>query len=104
MDYTVIAKLKNEDKYSSQKDEYDVAFEPKATKEVRGEAEILTNTVTIHFYPNNWEIFKKITKDEEGKTVETEYDTKAKYVVDEIGRLAGQFGNARIIIEGHTDS
>ena len=29
---------------------------------------------------------------------------KAKYVVEEISKLAGQFGNARIIIEGHTDS
>jgi outer membrane protein OmpA-like peptidoglycan-associated protein len=104
MDYTVIARLKDDPQYSSQKDEYNVAFAPKPTKEVRGEAEILTNTVTIHFYPNSWEIFKKITKDEDGKTIETEYDPKAKYVIDEIGRLAGQFGNARIIIEGHTDS
>ena len=65
---------------------------------------MLTNTVSIHFYPNSWEIFKKVTKDQDGKTIETEYDPKAKYVIDEIGRLAGQFGNARIIIEGHTDS
>src|SRR5437773_4846015 len=56
MDYTVIAKLKDDPKYSAQKDEYDVAFAPKPTKEIRGEAEILTNTVTIHFYPNSWEI------------------------------------------------
>jgi NitT/TauT family transport system substrate-binding protein len=104
MDYTIIAKLGSEEKYRSQKDEYTVAFAPKPTIEVRGEEEILTNTVTIHFYPNSWEIFKKITKDEEGKTVEVEYDPKAKFVIDEIGRLAGQFGNARIIIEGHTDS
>jgi NitT/TauT family transport system substrate-binding protein len=104
MDYTVISKLKDDSKYSSQKDEYTAAFAPKPTKEVRGEAEILTNTVTLHFYPNSWEIFKKITKDEDGKTIETEYDPKAKYVIDQIGELAGKFGNARIIIEGHTDS
>jgi NitT/TauT family transport system substrate-binding protein len=104
MDYTVIQKLGSEEKYSSQKDEYTIAFAPKATKEVRGAEEVLTNTVSIHFYPNSWEIFKKVTKDEDGKTIETEYDPKAKYVIDEIGRLAGQFGNARIIIEGHTDS
>src|SRR5262249_48957867 len=104
MDYTVIQKLGQEQKYSSQKDEYTIAFAPKPTKEVRGAEEVLTNTVSIHFYPNSWEIFKTITKDEDGKTVETEYDPKAKYVIDEIGRLAGQFGNARIIIEGHTDS
>lgn len=104
MDYTLINKLGSEEKYRSQKDEYDVQFAPKPTVAVRGESEILTNTVIIHFYPNSWEIFKKITKDEDGKTIEVEYDPKAKYVVDEIGKLAGQFGNARIIIEGHTDS
>jgi NitT/TauT family transport system substrate-binding protein len=104
MDYSLIAKLGSEEKYRSQKDEYGIQFAPKPTAAVRGEEEILTNTVIIHFYPNSWEIFKKITKDEDGKTVETDYDPKAKYVVDEIGKLAGQFGNARIIIEGHTDS
>ena len=104
MDYSLIAKLGNEEKYKSQKDEYGVQFAPKPTTEVRNAEEILTNTVVIHFYPNSWEIFKKVTKDEEGKTMEVEYDPKAKYVIDEIGKLAGQFGNARIIIEGHTDS
>lgn len=103
MDYSIIAKLGNEEKYRSQKDEYAAQFAPRPTVSVRGEAEILTNTVIIHFYPNSWEIFKKITKDEDGKTIETDYDPKAKYVIDEIGKLAGQFGNARIIIEGHTD-
>ena len=104
MDYTLIAKLGGEEKYRSQKDEYGIQFAPKPTAEVRVESEILTNTVIIHFYPNSWEIFKKITKDEDGKAVEVEYDPKAKYVIDEIGKLAGQFGNARIIIEGHADS
>jgi NitT/TauT family transport system substrate-binding protein len=104
MDYSIISKLGSEEKFRSQKDEYTAAFAPKPTSEVRGEAEILTNTVTIHFYPNSWEIFKKITKDQDGKTIETDYDPKAKFVVAEIGKLAGQFGNARIIIEGHTDS
>jgi outer membrane protein OmpA-like peptidoglycan-associated protein len=103
MDYSVITKLGNEDKYRSQKDEYAVAFAPKPTSEVRGEAEILTNTVTIHFYPNSWDIYKKVTKDQDGKTIESDYDPKAKFVIAEIGKLAGQFGNARIIIEGHTD-
>jgi NitT/TauT family transport system substrate-binding protein len=103
MDYTIISKLGNEEKYRSQKDEYTIAFAPKPTAAVRGEEEILTNTVVIHFYPNSWEIYKKITKDEDGKTIETEYDPKAKMVIAQIGELAGKFGNARIIIEGHTD-
>jgi outer membrane protein OmpA-like peptidoglycan-associated protein len=104
MDFSVIAKLGEEEKYRSQKDEYTVQFVPKTATEVRGAEEILTNTVVIHFYPNSFEIFKKITKNEEGKTIEVDYDPKAKYVIEEIAKLAGQFGNARIIIEGHTDS
>jgi outer membrane protein OmpA-like peptidoglycan-associated protein len=104
MDFSVIDKLGEDDKYRSQSDESVVQFVPKATSEVRGAEEILTNTVVIHFYPNSSEIYKKITKDQDGKTIEIDYDPKAKFVVEEIGKLAGQFGNARIIIEGHTDS
>jgi outer membrane protein OmpA-like peptidoglycan-associated protein len=32
------------------------------------------------------------------------YDPTVGYVIEEIGKLSGQFGNARIIIEGHADS
>ena len=103
MDFTIIDKLGADEKYRSQADESVASFAPKPTTEVRGAEEILTNTVVIHFYPNSWEIFKKVTKDQDGKTIESEYDPKAKFVVEEIAKLAGQFGNARIIIEGHTD-
>ena len=103
MDFTVIDKLGEDEKYRAQKDESIVQFVPKTTSEVRGAEEILTNTVVIHFYPNSWEIFKKVTKDQDGKTLEVEYDPKAKFVVEEIAKLSGQFGNARIIIDGHTD-
>lgn len=104
MDFSVIAKLGNEEKYRSQVDEYNVQFVPKTTTEVRGAEEILTNTVVIHFYPNSWDIFKMVTRSEDGKSSETEYDPRAKFVIEEIGKLAGQFSNARLIIEGHTDS
>lgn len=103
MDFSIISKLGQDEKYRAQRDEYTAQFVPKSTTEVRGAEEILTNTVVIHFYPNSFEIYKKITKNEEGKTVEVEYDPKAKYVIEEISKLSGQFGNARIIIEGHTD-
>ncbi len=103
MDFTVIDKLGADDKYRSQADESVAQFVPKSTTEVRGAEEILTNTVVIQFYPNSFEIFKKVTKDQDGKTLEVDYDPKAKFVVEEIAKLAGQFGNARIIIEGHTD-
>ena len=103
MDFTVIDKLGQDEKYRSQTDESVVQFVPKSTTEVRGAEEILTNTVVIHFYPNSFEIYKKVTKDQDGKTIEVDYDPKAKFVVEEIAKLAGQFGNARVIIEGHTD-
>ncbi len=103
MDYSIIAKLANDPKYSSQKDEYTVQFVPSSTKDFKG-VEVLTNTVVIHFYPNNWDIYKKVTKEQDGKTVEVLYDPKVDYVIEEIGKLVGGFGTARIIIEGHTDS
>ena len=104
MDFSIIAKLGEDEKYKSQKDESTVQFVPKATNQVRGAEEVLTNVVVIHFFPNSWDLHKKITKEEGDKTVETLYDPKVDYVIEEIGKLAGQFGNARIIIEGHCDS
>jgi outer membrane protein OmpA-like peptidoglycan-associated protein len=32
------------------------------------------------------------------------YDPNVSFVVEEIGKLAGQYGAARIVIEGHTDA
>ena len=40
----------------------------------------------------------------DGKAVEELYDPNVKNVLEEIAQLAGQFGAARIVIEGHTDS
>ena len=45
-----------------------------------------------------------VTKDSRRQTVEELYDPKVEIVLEEIAKLAGQFGAARIIIEGHTDS
>ena len=66
--------------------------------------EILTNTVVIHFFPNSWDLYKKVTEKVDGKAVEELYDPNVDNVLEEIAKLAGQFGAARIIIEGHTDS
>ena len=38
-----------------------------------------------------------------GKDKEELYDPNVDFVLEEIGKLAGQFGAARIVIEGHTD-
>jgi ABC-type nitrate/sulfonate/bicarbonate transport system substrate-binding protein len=104
MDFTIIDKLAQEEKYSSQVDEYTTRFVPKSTTEVRGAEEILTNTVVIHFFPNSYDLYKKVTERQGDKDVERAYDPNVDFVLEEIAKLAGQFGTARIIIEGHTDS
>ncbi|MBW8712831.1 MAG: OmpA family protein [Acidobacteria bacterium] len=105
MDFSIIQKLGSEPKYSSQKNEYDIQFSPASAGTVQGEKdEILTKTVVIHFFPNSWDLNKKITRDANGKEVEELYDPNVGFVVEEIGKLAGQYGAARIVIEGHTDA
>jgi len=104
MDFSIIQKLAAEPKYSSQKNEYDIQFAPASAGAVRGEKdEILTKTVVIHFFPNSWDLNKKVTRNAEGKEVEELYDPNVSFVVEEIGKLAGQYGAARIVVEGHTD-
>src|SRR6058998_984149 len=104
MDFSVIQKLGAEQQYASQKNEYDVHFAPASAGSVQGEkAEILTKTVVIHFFPNSWDLAKKVTRNADGKEVEELYDPNVNFVVEEVGKLAGQFGAARIVIEGHTD-
>jgi NitT/TauT family transport system substrate-binding protein len=105
MDFSVIQKLGKEAKYSESKNEYDVQFAPTTAAAVQSEStEILTKTVVIHFFPNSWDLTKKITESVGGKDTEHLYDPNAQFVVEEIGKMAGQFGAARVVIEGHTDS
>jgi NitT/TauT family transport system substrate-binding protein len=104
MDFTVIQKLGAEQKYASQKNEYDMHFAPASAGSIEGEKnEILTKTVVIHFFPNSWDLNKKITRTADGKEVEELYDPNIAFVVEEVGKLAGQYGAARIVIEGHSD-
>jgi NitT/TauT family transport system substrate-binding protein len=104
MDFSVIQKLGAEQKYASQKNEYNIQFTPASAGTVQGEKdEILTKTVVIHFFPNSWDLNKKVTRQVDGKEVEELYDPNVAFVVEEVGKLAGQFGAARIVIEGHTD-
>ena len=105
MDFSVIQKLGAEAKYASQKNEYDIHFAPATAGSIQGEKdEILTKTVVIHFFPNSWDLNKKVTRNTDGKDVEELYDPNVNFVVEEVGKLAGQYGAARIIIEGHTDA
>ncbi len=105
VDFSVIKKLDKVAKYRDQKDEYQVQFAPAAASTVAAESsEILTKTVVIHFFPNSFDLFKKVERTEGTKKIMVAYDPNVDYVVEEIGKLAGQYGAARIIIAGHTDS
>ncbi len=105
MDFSIIQKLGAEEPYKSSRNEYQVRFAPTSVQTLRAEgSEILTKTITIHFYPNSWDLAKKITRHVDGREVEELYDPNIDFVLDEVAKLAGQYGAANIIIEGHTDS
>ena len=105
MDFSVIQKLGAEPKYANQKNEYDVQFVPTTASTVQAESnEILTKTVVVQFFPNSWDLYKTVTRDENGKQTDVMYDPNVDFVVEEVGRLAGQYGAARVVIEGHTDA
>ncbi len=53
--------------------------------------EILSKSVIITFPPNK-------------SNLDPEYDANIPAVLEEIGQLAGKFGNAYIVIEGNTDA
>ncbi len=105
MDFSVIAKLGNEEKYKSQKDEYQIQLAPRTVSEIQAESnEILTNTIFIRFFPNSWDLHKKVAKTVDGKDVEELYDPAVDVTLEQIARVTEQFGAARVIIEGHSDS
>ncbi|MEZ6130601.1 MAG: phosphate ABC transporter substrate-binding/OmpA family protein [Planctomycetaceae bacterium] len=106
VDFSILQKLNKEEKYSSQKNEYRVQFAPKSTGEILAESdEVLTNTVIIHFAPNRHDLDYKVTRTQpDGTEKEELYDPNVDFVLEEISKVVGQFGAARVIIEGHTDS
>lgn len=105
MDFSVIQKLGKEPKYAETKDEYATSLPPKTVQQIRAEnEEILTNTIVVHFFPNSADLRKKVIRRIDDKDVEEPYDARVDLVLDEVGALAKQFGNARIVVEGHTDS
>lgn len=98
MDFSFIKNLASVEPYASSRDEYSVTFVPKGVSQIQAEASpILTNVQRIHFYPNSAELLYK-------KPDGTLYDPNATKIVEEIGRLIGQFGAARVTIVGHTDA
>ncbi|MFM8984703.1 MAG: phosphate ABC transporter substrate-binding/OmpA family protein [Planctomycetia bacterium] len=105
MDFSVIQKLGTEPKYAETRDEYAASVVPKTVAQIRAEnEEILTKSIVIHFFPNSADLRKTVIRKIDGKDVEEPYDPQVDLVLDEAAALAKQFGNARIIVEGHTDA
>jgi NitT/TauT family transport system substrate-binding protein len=79
--------------YQDSKDLSQPTFKPGSTYK-HAEAtstEILTKAVIITFEPN-------------AAVLNTNYDLKIPAVLEQIGAIAGKFGNAYIVIEGNTDA
>lgn len=105
MDYSIIQRLADVAPYSNHQDRYQVQFQPRSVSEITGaESPILTQTVTLNFFPNSWDLTKTITREVNGASVEELYDPNVDAVLEEIAALAGEFGFARIVISGHTDA
>src|SRR5437667_5085314 len=86
-----LAKMSEE--YKEVRDLSQPAFKPGALfKSAEADAgEILTKSVIISFEPNK-------------SVLNSDYDPTIPKVMEEIGKLAGAFGNAYIVVEGNTDA
>lgn len=81
------------DEYKESRDLSQPTFKPGALfKNAEADTnEILSKSVIITFPPNK-------------SNLDPEYDANIPAVLEEIGQLAGKFGNAYIVIEGNTDA
>lgn len=105
MDFSIIQKLESDEPYKSSRNEYQINFAPKSVQSIKAEgSEILTKVVTLHFFPNSWDLRKTVTARVNGKDVEKPYEEGVDVVLEEVGKLAAQYGAANIVVEGHTDA
>jgi NitT/TauT family transport system substrate-binding protein len=89
---TVLAAMS--EAYKDVRDLSQPTFKPDALMKMSAEAgagQVLTKAVMISFEPNK-------------SSLNPEYDNTIPATLEEIGKLAGKFGNAYIIIEGNTDA
>ena len=104
MDFSVIQKLGAEPKYADAEERVRVQVHAgERRRRSRSRARSSPRPSSIHFFPNSYDLDKKVAG--EGRQGGEElYDPNVEFMVEEIGKLAGQFGAARIVIEGHTDA
>lgn len=82
------------DEYRMVKDLSQPTFKPDALLKMSAEAgsgQVLTKAVMIAFEPNSFKL-------------NPTYDPTIPGTLEEIGKLAGRFGNAYVVIEGNTDA
>jgi NitT/TauT family transport system substrate-binding protein len=80
--------------YKDVRDLSQPTFKPDALMKLSAEAgagQVLTKAVMVSFEPNK-------------SVLNPEYDATIPATLEEIGKLAGKFGNAYVIIEGNTDA
>lgn len=104
-DFSILKKLGSEEKYANSKNKYQITFAPKTVASIQAESgEILTKTVVIRFPPSISEVRSMVVKTLEGKRIEELYDPNVDFVIEEVGKMIGQYGASRVVIEGHTDA
>ena len=104
MDFSLLQKLAKAGTFAHQVDESKPTFTPGSYENVAAEAPILTQTIRINFFPNSANPYE-VARDQYGNEVTGKlYDPNVAATLEEVGRLAGQFDRAVILIEGHTDA
>jgi len=103
-DFSVVKKLAAEGKFAQHKDESKTNFVPATYSKVSAESPIVTTSLQIQFYPNSANLREPARDDFGNPQPNTLYDPNVEAVLERAAKLAGQFGNARIAIVGHTDS
>jgi len=104
MDFSVIQNMQKKGLFANQTDESVASFTPASFRKTPAEAPILTQTIRINFFPNSANPYEP-ARDEFDKPIAGKlYDPNVDATLDQVARLAGQFGRAVILIEGHTDS
>jgi len=102
VDFSIIKKLGGEDKYAAQQNTYEFKFTPASAESLNAEKNsVLDKTVVIKFFPNSFDLYHKVQGSSGGQVL---YDGNVEHTIEQVAKLAGTFGAARIVIEGHTDS
>jgi NitT/TauT family transport system substrate-binding protein len=104
MDFSIIQNMQKKGLFANQTDESVASFTPSSFRKTPAEAPILTQTIRINFFPNSANPYEPARDDLEKPVPGKLYDPNVDATLDQVARLAGQFGRAVILIEGHTDS